>query len=169
MQSRARRAVSRGSRRPVLSRRLDTALGSAPRVLVAVLDGDLGAVGAAPRACAAASTVLAAMRCMAACRSFAFRHESGYRVGAGGELPPPAVRSCSHWYPSSARLCHRSGLSGCTGSDVPTSVTFPLGADEKIVADLETFWRRKEGPRLIAEIPGRNWRGVRDSNPWPPA
>ena len=46
-----------------------------------------------------------------------------------------------------------------------TSVTFPLGTGEKIVADLETSWRRKEGSRLVAEIPRRNWRGVRDSNP----
>ena len=27
----------------------------------------------------------------------------------------------------------------------------------------------QEGTQLTAEIPGGNWRGVRDSNPWPPA
>ena len=30
---------------------------------------------------------------------------------------------------------------------------------------METFWRRKKGAQLIAEIPDGNWRGVRDSNP----
>ncbi len=58
---------------------------------------------------------------------------------------------------------------GCTGSDGRTSLTLPLANAPKFAADLETFWRRKKGPQLTAEIPGGTWRGVRDSNPWPPA
>jgi len=58
---------------------------------------------------------------------------------------------------------------GCTGSDGRTSLTLPLANTGKFVAGLETFWRRKKGPQLTAEIPEGNWRGVRDSNPWPPA
>ena len=66
--------------------------------------------------------------------------------------------------PSRARGTARTSPR-CTGSDGRTSLTLPLANTGKFVAGLETFWRRKKEPQLTAEIPGGNWRGVRDSNP----
>lgn len=37
----------------------------------------------------------------------------------------------------------------CTGSHVRTSTAFPLGDAPELIANLETFWRRKQGPHLI--------------------
>jgi hypothetical protein len=60
-------------------------------------------------------------------------------------------------------------LSGCTGSDLRWFVPLPLADDKKLAVDLETFWRQEESLQLLAEIAEGKWRGVRDSNPWPPA
>src|SRR6267142_1655633 len=75
-------------------------------------------------------------------------------------LPRPRDRRASR------RQCRRREFGaplvpprGCMGSDGRTSLTLPLATPR---ASWPT-WRRKQGPQLAAEIPGGNWRGVRDS------
>jgi hypothetical protein len=71
--------------------------------------------------------------------------------------------SQSQHHAACARARRTRAFRGCTGSDVRSCSAFPLADNSKLLADLETFWRRRKGSRLLAEILGGNWRGVRDS------